>query len=414
MNYKFPDISHINDILPHIEGDKSFLVCDRGDHTVINYVITGPETFPSMKVNGGSAKMRDERRHANAIRRECRGIIFDKEGRVLRRPYHKFFNLNERDETQFSEVDLSQPHAILEKLDGSMIIPYRVNGRVIWGTKMGDTDVAAPVHKFVEDHPEYLRLFNNLLTSYNCSPIFEWMSRKQRIVIDHPEDRLVLTAARELHYGVYMHMNTLRNVARDFNIEVVNEFPVTTGTSIEEICDYVRICRNTEGVVIRFDDGHMLKLKTDEYVRIHKAKDAILKERNVVDMIINENLDDVMAMLPDEDRDELEKYQSRLLTAMNKKINSLVEDVMACQKIFATNKDYALSKTKPIHDRFTQRCVFQFLDKRDLAKPVLWIQLYQYYINGLVRVNLNNDTKFREMKQIGFPNVRFIQNRMMN
>jgi RNA ligase len=353
-----------------------------------------------------------ERKLLAALRRECRGIVFDKEGNILRRPYHKFFNLNERDETQFSQVDLSKPHSILEKLDGSMIVPYRVNGRIVWGTKMGDTEVASPVHQFVADNPQYVEFFE-ACEIHNLSPIFEWMSRKQRIVIDHPVDRLVLTAIRNINTGQYLSYDEMKVYADVNGIEVVNEFPVE-GKSIEEICDYVRVQPDTEGVVIRFDDGHMLKLKTDDYVRIHKAKDAILKERNVVDLIINEKLDDVMAMLPEEDHIELEKYQTRLLAAMNKTVTDLDTLVHKMQMTFATNKEYALSSVKKTHGRFAQRCVFQFLERRELDDLSLWRAIYQFYIKGLVRVNLNNDTKFREMKQEAFPNVRFIQNQLMN
>jgi RNA ligase len=413
MFYEFPVIHTIHDVLPHIEGDKSFIVADRGDHTVLNYVINAPDTFPSIKVNGGSAKMRAERKLTATIRRECRGIIFDKDGNVLRRPYHKFFNLNERDETQFSQVDLAVGHVILEKLDGSMIIPYRINGRLIWGTKMGDTDVATPVHDFVENNQQYIDLFEECEKN-DLSPIFEWMSRKQRIVIDHPVDRLVLTAVRNKTTGEYLTHRHMGMLGDQFNVEVVNEFPVTNSTTIEEICDYVRVQPDTEGVVIRFDNGHMLKLKTDDYVRIHKAKDAILKERNVVDMVINEKLDDVMAMLPEEDRVELAKYQTRLLDAMNRTVDELFDRVIAQQKIHANNKDYALSEDKKSHKRFTQRVIFQFLERREMDSVSLRSAVWNFYLKGLVRINLNNDTKFKEMKQEAFPNVRFIQNQMMN
>lgn len=412
MFYDFPVIKHINDVLPHIEGDKSFIVADRGDHTVLNYVINAPDTFPSVKVNGGSPKMRAERKLTAAMRRECRGIIFDKEGNLLRRPYHKFFNLNERDETQFSSVDLSQPHSILEKLDGSMIIPYRVGDRVIWGTKMGDTDVATPVHRFVDDNPQYVELFEHM-EELGASPIFEWMSRKQRIVIDHPVDRLVLTAVRIKETGTYATHSVLQEFGEQHSIEVVEEFPVE-GKTIEEICEYVRTQPDTEGVVIRFDNGHMLKLKTDDYVRIHKAKEAILRERNVVDLIINDKLDDVLALLPHDDHVELVRYQKHFWEAVNERVDHTTAIVEGMQKEYATNKEYALGPRKKYHMRFTTRCVFQFLERHEMDHDSLRQAIFEFTMKGLIRVNLNNDTKFREMKQEAFPNVRFVQNALMN
>lgn len=210
MLYEFPIINHINDLLPAISGDKSFITADRGDHVVINYVIAGPETFPSINVNGGSAKMRAERLKNNVLRRECRGIIFDKvTGKIIRRPLHKFFNLLEREETQTNEIDFYFPHTIFEKLDGSFIAPYKTSqGRFYVGTKMGNTDVATGAEQFMSKHVEYVRLSNELINE-GYTPVFEWMTRQQRIVIDHPVDRLVLIAVRHMVSGEYLDLSDI-------------------------------------------------------------------------------------------------------------------------------------------------------------------------------------------------------------
>jgi hypothetical protein len=51
--------------------------------------------------------------------RECRGIIFHKAtGQMLARRLHKFFNINEMEETAPERLDMSRPHVLLEKADG--------------------------------------------------------------------------------------------------------------------------------------------------------------------------------------------------------------------------------------------------------------------------------------------------------
>jgi hypothetical protein len=65
--------------------------------------------------------------------------------------------------------------------------------------------------------------------------------------------------------------------------------------------DYIvrqRGAEGREGDIIRFADGHMLKVKNDWYVRIHKTVDRIVFDRNIVALILNEEMDDVMPMLP--------------------------------------------------------------------------------------------------------------------
>ena len=84
MNYKFPTIRHIDDVLPHLVGHDEFIVVDRGGWKAINYAVVTPESFWPL----------DE---GAIMRRECRGLIFDAlTGEILRRPFHKFFNFGER------------------------------------------------------------------------------------------------------------------------------------------------------------------------------------------------------------------------------------------------------------------------------------------------------------------------------
>ena len=108
MNYVFPHITHINDVLPHIEGRKEFRVMEKEGYTVIHYMVALEETF----------KWDENDPIGSAIRRECRGISFDKEGKLICRKYHKFFNVGEKEETQLNKINLYEPHIVLEKLDG--------------------------------------------------------------------------------------------------------------------------------------------------------------------------------------------------------------------------------------------------------------------------------------------------------
>jgi tRNA splicing ligase len=110
MNYHFPDLNHIRDVLPHIEGRDEFRVMQKDWYTVINYAVAFEDTF----------SLDSEKSHYNmTIRRECRGLIFDTAtGQLISRPYHKFFNAGEKEETQLDKINLYEPHVVLEKLDG--------------------------------------------------------------------------------------------------------------------------------------------------------------------------------------------------------------------------------------------------------------------------------------------------------
>jgi RNA ligase len=45
MNYDFPQIKTIDDVLPHISGREEFLVMEKEGYTVIKYAVAFEDTF---------------------------------------------------------------------------------------------------------------------------------------------------------------------------------------------------------------------------------------------------------------------------------------------------------------------------------------------------------------------------------
>ena len=143
LGYKFPVIYKFSQIAHIFAENENYIVAYKDGYTVINYVRAGKETHPIVETND------------HAILREARGLIFDSvSGRVIARRFHKFFNLGEREDVM--EIDLSKPHVIMDKLDGSMITPVPMyDGSIRWGTKMGITDVAMQAEVFVAKNRNY-------------------------------------------------------------------------------------------------------------------------------------------------------------------------------------------------------------------------------------------------------------------
>lgn len=297
MRYEFPAITHIDEVLEVIRGRKEFIVAERDDYTVVNYVVAMEDTFPVVE---------SER---EAILRECRGIVFDKTGRVVARRFHKFFNVNEREETQLHKIDISQPHVILEKLDGSMITPIPIGDHFRLGTKMGITEVAMSAEEFLVEHRSYTHFINQILDQ-GATPIFEYCSRKHRIVVDYPEDRLVLLAIRDNESGAYWSYDTIYQVSQQFyGIEVVGQYPGTV-ENMQHLVESIRGEDEGEGWILRFADGHMVKMKNETYLRLHKTKDRIRYERNIVDLILNSELDDLKSFMLEDDLARVREYEA--------------------------------------------------------------------------------------------------------
>jgi RNA ligase len=309
MRYEFPEIRYLDDVRPAIEGRDEFIIAERPWGYVVNYMVNLPDTFPEVKTTGGSAKMRAEQTRLKAIRRECRGILFYPDGRIMARRLHKFFNVSERDETQAHLIDLTQPHVILEKMDGSMITPMVAEGRIRFGTKMGITDVSRGAESFAAQQANIME-FCDMLLDRGKTPVFEWCSRQQRIVIDYPQDRLVLIAIRDNITGRYDTYAEMQEWARQYGLDLVKTYPGTIN-SMEHLIEDTRGLQGAEGWILRFDDGQMLKIKGSWYVQIHKVKDSLTQEKNVVDMLVNEKVDDAKSFMASEDRQRIEQFEDQ-------------------------------------------------------------------------------------------------------
>jgi RNA ligase len=330
--YDFPHITHINDVLPHIEGKDEFRVMEKDWYTVINYAVAFEETF----------KWDANDPVGSAVRRECRGLIFNTEtGNLISHPYHKFFNVGEKEETQLNKINLYEPHIVLEKLDGSMIRPIPTPEGFRLGTKAGITDVAMNAEVFVADKPHYARFIHKCLLM-NVTPLFEWCSHKNRVVIDYPEDNLILTGMRYNDTGFYLDYEVMKNYADAWSIPVVQAVDGLAVQNIELFVKQVREWEDDEGVVVRFDTGHMCKVKSADYVLRHKSKDSISQEKNVIDCILGDAVDDLVPLLAPDDADRLQRFQGAFWAGLDEVAYEMAELFVKGNKMYPEKKDFAV------------------------------------------------------------------------
>lgn len=196
---KYPVIENIEQVRAAIAGKEEFFEADRETYIVFNYHVAFEDTFPEPTTRDA------ELNRDYMIRRECRGLIFDaKTGKCISRPAQKFFNIGERASTQPQNIDFERDHLMLEKLDGSFVRPFKTSDGVLrWGTKMGETDTAALLEPFLKEHPQYVD-FAHWACDESLTPMFEFTTRKQRIVIDYPKDSLTLLLMRNNVTGDYI------------------------------------------------------------------------------------------------------------------------------------------------------------------------------------------------------------------
>jgi RNA ligase len=319
----FPIIETIDDVLPFIRERKEFIVAERQWGIAVDYQVSMPDSFITPQA------------------RECRGIKFRLDGRLLARPYHKFFNFGEaqmRVEDLISAGRFNDKFDILDKMDGSMIHPIIKDDTVLFCTRMGTTDVAEQALKFAKSHindtervePWYMDFCYDLSKS-ELTPIFEWCSRKQRIVLDYPADRLVLTAIRVNKTGEYLTRGKMHALAAPYYIPMVDTFS-GNWDGIDSFLSHVHGIEDAEGYVIRWHDGTMGKTKGEWYVQIHRAKDVISHEKRVIGLILEDNIDDVLPFLLAHDFERATAYRKDFWDTIKKKAISYESRVTDCKE----------------------------------------------------------------------------------
>lgn len=383
--YKFPYIETINDVLPSIKDHPEFIVIDKDDYQIIDYVYTTEDSFPPVVD------------YNTAILRECRGIIFDKNGKLIRRNIHKFFNFNQVEETQVDKIDWNRPHAIYEKLDGSNIGSFFINGKCIWGTRKGETEISEYVNEFIKEHPYYLE-FAEWMERINYSPSFEYCSKANRVVIEHPIPKLVLIAIREKNYGSYMDYYHLCKTAEPYNIEVVKQFDFKH----ENVIEFIKTTReskdkNLEGYVVKFDN-FWIKCKRDEYVEIHRTKDIIQSEAKVISLILNDVVDDILPLLMDIDKERVLKYQKEFMTTLYGISHMMMSELITI-KLMYSRKEFSLGPANDI-DR-TKRSIYYSAWDNHSAENIWNI------MRSVIRKNLTNANKFAIIKESLFRGVKY-------
>lgn len=386
MNYQFPTITHIDECLAVIKDKPEFIHVIKDGYQVINYVMVSNDTFPPVQTK------------EEAILRECRGIKFDLDGKIIQRPLHKFFNIGEKEETFLNNIDFTQHHVVMEKLDGSMVIPIWINGVLRLTTKMGITDTSMQAEKFIASRIEYKEFFR-FCKENKWTPIFEWCSNKQRIVVDHPNDKLVLLHIRDLYNGKYYERYWVNYYADLFTFPTVETFDSVSGDALEYM-ETLRSRDDIEGIVIQVSGGHMVKIKTDWYLRLHKVKDEISSERKMVNLILSSGLDDLKPLMDKSDFDKVVEYEVKFIKQLDT-IATSISNFAIIYKENYTRKEFALGPYKTI-EPLMGSLIFKVWDFPSVAFA------YDYLIE-VIKKNLGSNKRFAELKNTFFSDIKYLE-----
>jgi len=303
-------------------------------------------------------------------------VIFDAvTEKILSRRYHKFFNIGELEETQEDNIDISQPHVILEKLDGSLVAPMLLDGKVVFGTKAGITEMSLAVEKFFLltcgiDYANFCREW--LLNDH--TPLFEWCSPMHPIVIPYSVDGLILTAIRNNITGEYIKYAEMVEIANNAKIPVVKAIVHAEGNNVAGILQQARKLENIEGYIMRFDSGEMYKVKSEWYFNASKLRATMLDmtERNLWLLALDNKLDDCQAFGVGDLADKYVAYGEQLWLALTEASKEMHAEFLKLSDSASTRKDFvfALQKRNDVNDAERQ-IYLRVYGKNDVTPEVI-------------------------------------------
>ena len=184
----------------------------------------------------------------------CRGLVLDSLGNVVARPFKKFFNLSE---VEGEIPDL--PFEVFEKMDGSLGIFFWYNGNPIFASRGSFTSDQSKVGWEILKGMDYENLKRGV------TYLFEIIYPENRIVVDYGDtEKLVLLGAVETSTGEEIPYSGIGENLERF--ELVRKW--ANKKSISELAKENDLIR--EGYVLRFSNGYRVKVKFEEYCRLHK------------------------------------------------------------------------------------------------------------------------------------------------
>jgi T4 RnlA family RNA ligase len=284
---------------------------------------------------------------------ECRGAMFeiDAQGVMIRLaslPFEKFFNLNENPSTM--GLDLSKTVSIQDKLDGSLISTFIHNGDLRFKSKTSvQSDQANDALAFI-NKPENKNFRDALLAleAQGATINLEWTAPHNRIVLPYQKPQLTVLNARVRDTGRYIGRPFLGAALGPWMVPDLIDTVEDKSAFLNSVKDMTGI----EGYVIRLENGQAVKLKTDWYVALHRAKDSVNSPKALFEVVVNEAHDDLRAAFPDD------AYLQDRINDMEKKVVKIYSDIKHYVEGF-----YAQNKTL---DRKT------FAIKAQAEVPKMW------------------------------------------
>jgi T4 RnlA family RNA ligase len=230
--------------------------------------------------------------------RNLRGIAFRKDTKeLLCLMLPKFWNFNENRFVEERDVKKWTPKIYTEKVDGSLIGFYTLNGELCAKTQNTSfSNQAVRSLDIVNNNPELKSIISKMIYD-NQTPLFEYVSLQNQIVIPYENEELVFICSRDNDNGKLYYYNLdsefLKNIS---TCRKIKTYKFNSIKDVIDICLKDRLDILIEGFVVTFDGEYgqeLVKFKTKEYLLKFNVMESVLSLRSLTRLILSNNIDDV-------------------------------------------------------------------------------------------------------------------------
>ena len=268
----------------------------------------------------------------NEVTTKCRGLIIDMFENIKARPFEKFYNYEELLELGIEIPNL--PFDAYEKMDGSLGIMYWID----------DTPYLATRGSFTSE--QAMHGTNILHTKYKDK--WNWFDKKKTYLFEiiYPEDKHCIVYGPEVDdIFLLAVIDTETGLETDSIDNYRSAFSVTK--HYDGIKDWKNIREqfdgeNREGFVIRFSNGFRMKMKYEQYFKIHFLR-SMLSKKFILEHIMEDTTSEIEDMLHDLD-EENQIYYHKMMKEITDRYDDIEKEMLSMYRPsseFASQKEYA-------------------------------------------------------------------------
>ena len=283
------------------------------------------------------------------IVQECRGLILEEHSwNIICFPFKRFFNYGEG----FAAPIDWESARIFEKIDGSNLNYSSTNDKWSFSTRKmihaeGKAEIGLTYGEIAFEalaHMGYdVKVFNKLLNK-NYTYMFEMVSPYTQVYIYYPTPHLYLLGVRD---NISLQELDPNPISKIIGIPCPEEYKLGTIKAIQFMVNS-RKGTEYEGVVVRDKFFNRIKVKNADYVAGQGAVFSLAcSDKNIVQLIMNGNEDDVIPHCTDHIKEKIALYRTKFSKALSN-INNAFESI----KHIDNQKDFAKEAKKTPYSHF--------------------------------------------------------------